>query len=153
MFTVPSGIDRMLPEEVTLVHGPGCPVCVTPLEQIERALAIARRPQVIFTSFGELPDSQSPLMKKYKKAHDQFAPKDRWGVFFWAGFYFVEPMVEGLKRCGRDLTRERFVQEMEGIRNFQGISGKISYKPFDINDASSRPGCGLDVGCRRSGYR
>jgi hydrogenase expression/formation protein HypD len=41
------GIDRMLPESLTLVHGPGCPVCVTPLEQIDRAIAIAQRPEVI----------------------------------------------------------------------------------------------------------
>ena len=49
-----SGIDRMLPPEITLVHGPGCPVCVTPLELIDRALAIAPRPDVIFTSFGDM---------------------------------------------------------------------------------------------------
>lgn len=48
------GIDRLLPEEVTLVHGPGCPVCVTPLVELDRALAIARRPDVIFTSFGDM---------------------------------------------------------------------------------------------------
>ncbi len=39
-----AGIDRLLPEQITLVHGPGCPVCVTPLEQIDRALAIAHGP-------------------------------------------------------------------------------------------------------------
>jgi hypothetical protein len=49
-------------------------------------------------------------------------------------------MVEALKRCGRDLTRERFVKEMEGLKNFQGTSGKISYKPFDPNDPSCRQG-------------
>jgi hydrogenase expression/formation protein HypD len=49
-----SGIDRMLPAEISLVHGPGCPVCVTPLEMLQRALAIARRPEVIFTSFGDM---------------------------------------------------------------------------------------------------
>ena len=49
-----SGIDRMLPREVTLVHGPGCPVCVTPLEKIDKAIAIASRPDVIFTSFGDM---------------------------------------------------------------------------------------------------
>jgi hydrogenase expression/formation protein HypD len=49
-----SGIDRLLPDQVTLVHGPGCPVCVTPIEQIDRAIAIARRPEVIFTSFGDM---------------------------------------------------------------------------------------------------
>jgi hydrogenase expression/formation protein HypD len=48
------GIDQLLPEEVELVHGPGCPVCVTPLEQIDKALAIAARPEVIFTSYGDM---------------------------------------------------------------------------------------------------
>ncbi|MBS1251874.1 MAG: Hydrogenase maturation factor HypD [Anaerolineales bacterium] len=51
---IKSGIDHMLPAEVTLVHGPGCPVCVTPLELIDKAIAIARRPNVIFTSFGDM---------------------------------------------------------------------------------------------------
>lgn len=48
------GLDQLLPEEIELVHGPGCPVCVTPLEQIDRALAIASQPDVIFTSFGDM---------------------------------------------------------------------------------------------------
>lgn len=48
------GIDRLLLPEIELVHGPGCPVCVTPLEQIEKALAIASRPEVIFCSFGDM---------------------------------------------------------------------------------------------------
>lgn len=51
---IKSGIDQLLPPAVTLVHGPGCPVCVTPLELIDRAIAIARRPEVIFTSFGDM---------------------------------------------------------------------------------------------------
>src|ERR1700751_3987331 len=48
------GIDRLLPNEVELVHGPGCPVCVTSLEMIDKALAIAQRPDVIFCSFGDM---------------------------------------------------------------------------------------------------
>lgn len=48
------GLDDMLPRQIELVHGPGCPVCVTPLEQIDRALAIAARPEVIFTSYGDM---------------------------------------------------------------------------------------------------
>jgi hydrogenase expression/formation protein HypD len=48
------GIDQLLPPEIELVHGPGCPVCVTPLEQIDKALAIAARPEVIFTSYGDM---------------------------------------------------------------------------------------------------
>ncbi len=48
------GIDQLLPPEIELVHGPGCPVCVTPLELIDRALAIASRPEVIFCSYGDM---------------------------------------------------------------------------------------------------
>src|ERR1700744_555995 len=51
---VKHGIDHLLPEGVELVHGPGCPVCVTPLEMIDKAHAIARRPDVIFCSFGDM---------------------------------------------------------------------------------------------------
>lgn len=49
-----SGLDALLPPEIELIHGPGCPVCVTPLEQIDRAIAIASRPDVIFTSYGDM---------------------------------------------------------------------------------------------------
>ena len=48
------GIDQLLPPEIELVHGPGCPVCVTPLELVDKALAIASRPEVIFTSYGDM---------------------------------------------------------------------------------------------------
>jgi ABC-type branched-subunit amino acid transport system substrate-binding protein len=95
----------------------------------------------IVAFFGEVPESTAPLMLKYKKAFDKFAAKDeRWGVFFYAGIGFVEPMVEGLKRCGRDLTRERFVKEMEGIKNFKGIFGRIDYSAFEPSDVYSRQG-------------
>jgi hydrogenase expression/formation protein HypD len=48
------GIDELLPEAITLVHGPGCPVCVTPIELIDKAVEIASRPEVIFCSFGDM---------------------------------------------------------------------------------------------------
>ena len=48
------GLDEMLPGGIELVHGPGCPVCVTPLEQIDKALVIAARPDVIFASYGDM---------------------------------------------------------------------------------------------------
>lgn len=48
------GIDQLLPPEIEMVHGPGCPVCVTPLELIDKALAIASRPDVIFCSYGDM---------------------------------------------------------------------------------------------------
>jgi hydrogenase expression/formation protein HypD len=48
------GIDQVLPKQITLIHGPGCPVCVTPVELIDKALEIASRPDVIFCSFGDM---------------------------------------------------------------------------------------------------
>src|ERR1700749_1378529 len=60
------GIDHLLPEQVELVHGPGCPVCVTSLEMIDRAHAIARKPDVIFCSFGDMlrvPGSDGDLFR------------------------------------------------------------------------------------------
>jgi hydrogenase expression/formation protein HypD len=58
------GLDQLLPEEIELIHGPGCPVCVTPLELIDQALWIARQPNVILTSFGDMlrvPGSKNDL--------------------------------------------------------------------------------------------
>lgn len=48
------GVDELLPDKITLVHGPGCPVCVTPVELIDKAIALASRPDVIFCSFGDM---------------------------------------------------------------------------------------------------
>jgi hydrogenase expression/formation protein HypD len=59
------GIDELLPPHITLVHGPGCPVCVTPLEQIDKAIRIASRPEVVFCSFGDMlrvPGSERDLL-------------------------------------------------------------------------------------------
>jgi hydrogenase expression/formation protein HypD len=59
------GIEELLPPEITLIHGPGCPVCVTPLEIIDKAIVIASRPDVIFTSFGDMlrvPGSKKDLL-------------------------------------------------------------------------------------------
>jgi hydrogenase expression/formation protein HypD len=63
---VKQGLDELLGDAVEMVHGPGCPVCVTPLEQIDKALAIAARPEVIFTSFGDMlrvPGSDCDLLQ------------------------------------------------------------------------------------------
>jgi branched-chain amino acid transport system substrate-binding protein len=92
---------------------------------------------MIFPGLAQLPDSQHPLMKKYKAAHDKFSPKDRWGIFFYAGFYFVEPLVEGLRRCGRDLTVDNFVKAMETLKDFQGIGPKITFGPNQRQGARS----------------
>ena len=97
------------------------------------------------TGIGKLEDANNPtlpLLAKYKKdAFDKYAAKDeRWGLTYGVGFAYAEPLVEGLKRAGRNLTRERLVTAMEGITNFQGTMGKISYKPFNPNDPLCRLG-------------
>jgi hydrogenase expression/formation protein HypD len=102
-----SGIDALLADRLELVHGPGCPVCVTPLEMIDRAIAIARRPGVIFTSFGDMlrvPGSETDLLAV--KAHGGdvrivYSPldalrlaqrhPDREVVFFAVGFETTAP--------------------------------------------------------------
>jgi hydrogenase expression/formation protein HypD len=104
---IKSGIDRLLPPAVTLVHGPGCPVCVTPLELIDRAIAIARRPEVIFTSFGDMlrvPGSGVDLLGVKAQGGDVrmvYSPldavklaqahPDRQVVFFAVGFETTAP--------------------------------------------------------------
>ena len=97
---------------------------------------------VICATFGELPDSDNELLQKYKKdAFGAFAAKgERWGLFYYAGILFAEPLVEAIKRCGPELTREKLVKELEGLKDFQGIGPKVSYKPFDANDPMSRQG-------------
>ena len=102
-----NGIDQLLPDEVTLVHGPGCPVCVTPLEMIDRALAIASQPDVIFCSFGDMlrvPGSEIDLFGVKAKGGDVrvvYSPldavdiaesePDKHVVFFAVGFETTAP--------------------------------------------------------------
>jgi hydrogenase expression/formation protein HypD len=71
------GIDQLLPSEIELAHGPGCPVCVTPLETIDRAHAIAARPGVVFCSFGDMlrvPGSEKGAGGRGPGAGGRFAP-------------------------------------------------------------------------------
>ena len=51
---IKSGLDQMLPSEINLIHGPGCPVCVTPLELVDKAIALASLPDVVFASYGDM---------------------------------------------------------------------------------------------------
>jgi hydrogenase expression/formation protein HypD len=101
------GIDELLPPEITLVHGPGCPVCVTPLELIDKAVTIAARPDVIFCSFGDMlrvPGSEWDLFAVKAAGGDVrivYSPLDclrlaerhpeRTVVFFAVGFETTAP--------------------------------------------------------------
>ncbi len=102
-----NGIDQLLPPAVELIHGPGCPVCVTPLEMIDRALHIAARPDVIFCSFGDMlrvPGSTADLFSVRSNGGDVrvvYSPLDavriaednptKQVVFFGVGFETTAP--------------------------------------------------------------
>ena len=104
---VKSGIDNLLPSTLSLVHGPGCPVCVTPLEIIDKAIAIASQPDVIFTSFGDMlrvPGSEKDLLSVKAQGGDVrivYSPLDavkvaqqnpeKKVVFFAVGFETTAP--------------------------------------------------------------
>jgi hydrogenase expression/formation protein HypD len=101
------GIDNLIPHGIELVHGPGCPVCVTSLEMIDRAHAIAARPEVIFTSFGDMlrvPGSRGDLLSLKSQGSDirivyspldavnlAAANPDRKVIFFAIGFETTAP--------------------------------------------------------------
>jgi hydrogenase expression/formation protein HypD len=101
------GVDELLPDAISLIHGPGCPVCVTPVALLDTAIAIARQPEVIFCSFGDMlrvPGSRSDLLTA--KAHGAdvrivYSPldalrlareaPDKQVVFFAVGFETTAP--------------------------------------------------------------
>src|SRR5450755_3474596 len=101
------GIDELLPKEIELVHGPGCPVCVTPLEMVDRAIRIASLPGIIFTSYGDMlrvPGSDGDLFQARANGADVrvvYSPldavklarqnPDRKVVFFGVGFETTAP--------------------------------------------------------------
>src|SRR6266496_2158711 len=101
------GLDEILPKQIELVHGPGCPVCVTPLETIDRALALAAHPDVTFCSFGDMlrvPGSHGDLLQLKSQGSDvrvvyspldavnlAAARPDRQVVFFAIGFETTAP--------------------------------------------------------------
>jgi hydrogenase expression/formation protein HypD len=104
---VKSGLEDLLPKEIALVHGPGCPVCVTPIELIDKAVAIAKRPDVIFCSFGDMlrvPGSSKSLFDVKAEGADVrivYSPldalklakanPDKQVVFFAVGFETTAP--------------------------------------------------------------
>jgi len=130
-----SGIDRMLPDAVTLVHGPGCPVCVTPVSLIDHAIEIAERPGVTLASFGDMlrvPGSASDLLSAKSRGADVrmvYSPLDavrlaqrdpsRDVVFFAVGFETTAPANAMSVRRAHD----------EGLDNFFLLSSHVRVPP------------------------
>ncbi len=129
------GIDELLPPELELVHGPGCPVCVTPLEMIDKALEIAARPEVIFLTYGDMmrvPGSASDLLEVKARGGDvrfvyspmqavEVARKNpgRQVVFFAVGFETTAPAnAMAVWRAAK-----------EGIGNFSSLVSHVLVPP------------------------
>jgi len=118
------GIDQLLQGSIELIHGPGCPVCVTPLEYIDKALAVAQMPGVIFCSFGDMlrvPGSQSDLLGLRALGADiriVYSPLDalvmaqhnpeRKVVFFGVGFETTSPSTALAAYQARQLNLKNF---------------------------------------------
>ena len=129
------GIDRLLPDEVELVHGPGCPVCVTSLEMIDKAHAIAQRPDVIFCSFGDMlrvPGSHDDLLILKSRGADirvVYSPMDclkiaranpaKQVVFFAIGFETTAPAN----------AMSVFQAAQQGIANFSVLVSHVLVPP------------------------
>jgi hydrogenase expression/formation protein HypD len=129
------GVEDLLPDEIELVHGPGCPVCVIPMGRQDDAIAIARRPEVIFTTFGDMlrvPSSNGSLLDAKARGADirmVYSPLDalklarenpeRDVVFFAIGFETTTPSTA--------LTLQR--AQAEGIRNFFVFCNHVTIIP------------------------
>jgi len=130
-----NGIDQLLPDKIELVHGPGCPVCVTPLEMIDKAIEIARNPQVIFTSFGDMlrvPGSKKDLLKVKSEGADVrmvYSPlealklardnPEKEVVFFAVGFETTAP--------GNAMAIQQAARE--GLTNFSELVSHVLVPP------------------------
>ncbi|MEU0932464.1 MULTISPECIES: hydrogenase formation protein HypD [unclassified Embleya] len=140
------GIDQLLPPEVELIHGPGCPVCVTPLEIIDKALAIAARPGVVFCSFGDMlrvPGTDRDLFRVRAEGGDVrvvYSPldalkiardnPDREVVFFGIGFETTAPPNAMTVYQARRL----------GIRNFSLLVSHVRVPPA-VEAIMNSPDC------------
>jgi hydrogenase expression/formation protein HypD len=140
------GIDELLPREINLIHGPGCPVCVTPLEVIDKALEIAARPKVIFTSFGDMlrvPGSAGDLLSVKARGGDVrivYSPLDvlkiaqenpsREVVFFGVGFETTAPAT----------AMAIFQAAQRGLKNFSMLISHVLVPPA-IEALMSSPTC------------
>ena len=129
------GLDGLLPEGVTLVHGPGCPVCVTPVELIDKALAIAARPGVILCSFGDMlrvPGTAKDLLTVRAEGGDVrilYSPldalavarrnPDKQVVFFAVGFETTAPATAMAARRAKQ----------EGLANFSLLMSHVLVPP------------------------
>jgi branched-chain amino acid transport system substrate-binding protein len=82
---------------------------------------------VITGAFVPTPDSNDPLVVKYRDAAKRLTPQERWGVFYMAGLQFAEPLVEALKLAGPNLSTEAVIAKLNSFKDWKGMGGKITW--------------------------
>ena len=158
------GIDQILPPGVELVHGPGCPVCVTSLEMIDRAHAIASRPEVIFCSFGDMlrvPGSRGDLLQLKSQGSDvrivyspldavnlAAANPDRQVVFFAIGFETTAPP----NAMAVWLARKRKLTNFSVLVSHVLVPPAIDRHPRSARTTACRASSGRATSARSMGY-
>lgn len=129
------GIDQLLPDMITLVHGPGCPVCVTALETIDRALEIAAQPDVIFCSFGDMlrvPGSKNNLLSVKSKGHDVrivYSPLDAVAVAESNPDKEVVFLAVGFETTAPANAMAVYQAHQRGVKNFSVLVSHVLVPP------------------------
>lgn len=129
------GIDELLPQGVTLVHGPGCPVCVTPLELIDKAITIASRPEVIFCSFGDMlrvPGSERDLLTVKANGGDVrivYSPLDAVKIARDAPHKEVVFFAVGFETTAPANAMAVYQAHLQGINNFSLLVSHVLVPP------------------------
>jgi len=82
---------------------------------------------VITAAFVPPPDSDDPLVSKYRQAAKKLAPEERWGTFYLAGMLFSEPLVEALNRVGKDLSTDACIKELNNFKDWKGLGAPITW--------------------------
>jgi ABC-type branched-subunit amino acid transport system substrate-binding protein len=84
---------------------------------------------MITGAFALPPDTNNPLMNKYREAAKKYAPEERFGTFYLAGILYAEPLIEAIKKAGPKLSTEAVLKQLNSIKNFQGIGPVINWAP------------------------
>lgn len=129
------GLDELLPPEISLLHGPGCPVCVTPIEIIDRALEIASRREVTLCSFGDMlrvPGSGEDLFAAKSRGSDVrvvYSPLDALALAEWLPDREVVFFAVGFETTAPTSAMAVFEAKRRGIRNFSLIVSHVLVPP------------------------
>jgi hydrogenase expression/formation protein HypD len=129
------GIDQLLPPDITLIHGPGCPVCVTPVDYVDKAIAIAERPGVVLCSFGDMlrvPGSGGDLLGAKSRGADVrivYSPLDALQIARGAPDWEVVFFAVGFETTAPANAMAAYRAKLEGLTNFSLLASHVLVPP------------------------